>query len=671
MDNIIQSYLISLGAKVDQQSFKAFQSTLDSSDRSVSTFASTVGSTLAKSVAGVAGLFASAGFAISQFTSSIVENDMQIKRYAQSLWITEDQARRLSRATDALGASFQEIALIPALRDQFNQLNADAFAIATPGDFSESMDFLRDVEFQFTRLSNVVSYTTDWIAYYLGKNVDGPLGQIRQQMSDLVDSFITNAPTWGRYVAQAMNSVLQVIQTITRVGSGLYDTIMQVWDAFPQGAKIVIGALTAISAFMLAGPVGQVTALLTGAILLIDDYFAYIDGRKSSRTLAPVWERVQVVIGTISTMFDSAVEYVSEFLNSIDKTAVLEFFSGALESVQRTASNLIDVFSSFIGILGQFFSYVDQERAIRAFNSALDFSVSLAQAMYSVFDAVVQVLGGLYSTIENTGAIDSFSNAFWTLEEILFNVLDVITDLIGRFTQFINTLATDQTFRRWGEGLGRIVNSLLDRFTSLFGIVGRVTDKITGFLGGNTAYTPSGSAGEGQTWVRKSDNVNIEGLVDQAKDALGVLSDWFFQESGERLFVTSARDGSHAGGEYSHDNGWKFDVAADGAGDLLAEDPHLRNRFIDFAHSLGLTVLDEYEGRSADWTGGHLDVSAEGFQGVPQVSQTIEVSVNVAGTNASPTEIATQTANAVGQKLTPGRAAGIASFRMNQGVLST
>lgn len=121
----------------------------------------------------------------------------------------------------------------------------------------------------------------------------------------------------------------------------------------------------------------------------------------------------------------------------------------------------------------------------------------------------------------------------------------------------------------------------------------------------------SGSGFEGKSWVRNNDGVDLSNAKPNTITGLNHISDIFQKTTGKPLIVTSGNDSNiHAGGEFSHGNGWKVDVSGNGL-----EDPKIRYPFIKQCESLGITVRDEYDNPSPNSTGGHLDLTFNGYKG--------------------------------------------------------
>ena len=109
---------------------------------------------------------------------------------------------------------------------------------------------------------------------------------------------------------------------------------------------------------------------------------------------------------------------------------------------------------------------------------------------------------------------------------------------------------------------------------------------------------------EGSTWIKKN-GVSLEGTQYVTRNGIADLGEYYKKITGEPLLVTSGTDSGnlHVQGERSHGGGWKVDVASD-----WLENPENRAKFIQYAESKGIHVIDEYSNPSAKSTAGHLDL---------------------------------------------------------------
>lgn len=132
----------------------------------------------------------------------------------------------------------------------------------------------------------------------------------------------------------------------------------------------------------------------------------------------------------------------------------------------------------------------------------------------------------------------------------------------------------------------------------------------------NAVYRGENGGGEGKYWVRNPNmNVSTEGMRPESLNALDMLGKYFFDHTGKRLILNAGTNGDHAEGEFSHANGWKFDIIDQLAGDgaLFTADygkGSFLDQFIQYGRSLGLGMNFEGEGTSNV----HLDVAVDGTQ---------------------------------------------------------
>lgn len=120
-----------------------------------------------------------------------------------------------------------------------------------------------------------------------------------------------------------------------------------------------------------------------------------------------------------------------------------------------------------------------------------------------------------------------------------------------------------------------------------------------------------GMTGAGITWRKEVENVNTEGLQNNAKSAVYAMAAYFYKLTGQQMVVSSGL--REWGG---HVSGTKFDVVDSASSELLEKNVNgIRDKMIAYAQSIGLQVLDEYDNPSANATGGHLDINAKDFPG--------------------------------------------------------
>ncbi|MCM0759945.1 hypothetical protein M7775_15410 [Sporomusa sphaeroides DSM 2875] len=123
-------------------------------------------------------------------------------------------------------------------------------------------------------------------------------------------------------------------------------------------------------------------------------------------------------------------------------------------------------------------------------------------------------------------------------------------------------------------------------------------------------------SGASNSWRKEVENVNIDGLQDNAKSAIDALAAYFYEQTGRQMVVSSGLRTweSHPKGPGGHISGTKFDVVDAGDSRLLEDNVSgIRDKLIAYARNLGLKILDAYAGDEGPEAPGHLDFNAKDF----------------------------------------------------------
>lgn len=113
----------------------------------------------------------------------------------------------------------------------------------------------------------------------------------------------------------------------------------------------------------------------------------------------------------------------------------------------------------------------------------------------------------------------------------------------------------------------------------------------------------------GVSFIRETDNVDLENLTVNAKQALDYISKYFKSLTGRDLVVSSGYRTHQTTG--SHTTGNCFDVVDDRTHQTLEKDENgIRTKVIKEANRVGIKVLDEYVVDTEYKTGGHLHMDA-------------------------------------------------------------
>lgn len=340
---LIKEYLVGLGVKIDKPGFKEMESTINQTS---STISSATGS-WAKNFVSASGIIVTA---MASVTASVVglmtavsKQDLAMEKYSRQMLVSKDAALEMKQAIDALGESVQDIQITPELYNRYKALVTDGRNMKVGGDYEGTMKNFRDLIFEFTRLKQEAGYAMQWVGYYLMKYLSRPLEDAKKSFRNLNDSLIKNMPVWTEKVARALVYIINVGRHFWDLLKSIGKTIYDVWDAFPRGIKIAAAALAAFFVMLRASPLSRIIALVSTLLLLVDDYFGYMEGKQAA--MGPIWDKLNGYIDVakkkfsewgreLAPVWDEFVEYLIMAKDGVVNLA--EKISDWIEEVQNS-----------------------------------------------------------------------------------------------------------------------------------------------------------------------------------------------------------------------------------------------------------------------------------------------------------------------------------------------
>lgn len=302
MNDVLKEYLVSLGFEVNNPSYLKFKSLLKEIDDATNRNASGMSASYIKAATAVVGTIVSVGMATIGLITKVADADLEYQKFAMHMFMSKDAAKEMKIAIDALGESVEDIAWMPELRNRYYELIKQQRQMALPKDSSDQFRKARDIRFELTRLRMEATYGLQWIGYNFMRHMAGPIDQIHGKMKGLNEWIQQNMPEWSDKIARGLVVAVGIGESVFRVFRNVFDGLKQLWDMLPDwGKKIAVVVGVALA------PVSPMIKIVSAAILLIDDFFAYIDGRKSAKTLAPIWSALTKVLdfitrGIVATM---------------------------------------------------------------------------------------------------------------------------------------------------------------------------------------------------------------------------------------------------------------------------------------------------------------------------------------------------------------------------------
>lgn len=445
MSNIIEEYLVRLGVEVDQSAMKELDGGLKKIEGMVNKSTS-FGRNVLKAGGLLGGLFLSVVSSATALTTSMAQQDRQMATLGATMMVSKGQAMAMKSAIDALGVSIDEIQVNPELREQYTQLLRDGQRMAdSTGAYENAMRDVREVMFEFNRLKQEAQAALRWVAFYIIRDFSGPLQKVKGAMRSINEWIIQYLPKITRSIASGFGYIINMGVSFGRLVKTIWQRLVELWNSFSPGTKKAIAALTAMGAVLMAGPIGWITAGIAGILLLIDDFYGYLDGKDAA--FGPIWDEVLKWQTTASEWWDKLLESINTFTNYIEDS----------ETLKRYVRVLWDYWEAIF---------------------------ELAKV---IGELLVDGLADLFGYLDDTGTVNDSTAAFYDFNNGLLDIAETVTGLIKDFTELLKKLKGDPSAQNFWKGIKRIIDGIVDATTKAIKGIGRVASIVAALLKGDIA----------------------------------------------------------------------------------------------------------------------------------------------------------------------------------------
>lgn len=432
MDNVIESYLIALGVDIDKSDFAEAEGAIKQLSSSITSHSGQWVKASGIVVGAITGIVGS----ITGLVASAAKQDLAMQKYATSMMISTNQAVAMKEALDALGESAADVQTNMELRSRYNALLQDAQAISPDSDYGDMMKQVRDVMFEFTRLKQEASYAIKWISYYLVKDFIGPLDKAGFSLRSLNEYIQRNMPRITRNIADGLGYLVNIGLNFMRALKSLGSALLGIWDKLPHSIKVATIAMGAFFALLRASPIGRLVAVIGGLLLLLDDFYAYMDGKESE--LGPYWAKLIQFWNSISGYVDLATDAILNFANSLSESKELADFSNLLGEVVSVIWELITSIGVFVSdVLREFWNALKEQGLVS------DFSTSMKTLIHNFMDFVRVILEGVKAFskfLREIGKTESFKRFIRLIAKVIGLFWDLVTLIVGSLYNAISGL---------------------------------------------------------------------------------------------------------------------------------------------------------------------------------------------------------------------------------------
>lgn len=307
---VLRSYMIKLGVQVDSAAFDKMKTVLNDLEKVMGKHASSVAMQMTKGAGLTVGAYAAVMTSIGKLIQKVSEADMSYQLLAQKMYMSADAVKAFKQATDTLGNSIDEIAWNAELKERYVTLVADIQKLKVPEDAKDMMKQVRGIGFEFDRLKLASKLTLEQVAYNLLRLNKGELSDMSKTFTGWVDRVYERIPQVAKRIADFLQPFIDVGASAIRFlkefwdlllpirdGAGiLADKFKEIWAIIPDIVKQALILSGVLAFFLLGSPLAVGLAGIAAALLLIDDYMAFKEGRESLQALIPVWKTLEAVV---------------------------------------------------------------------------------------------------------------------------------------------------------------------------------------------------------------------------------------------------------------------------------------------------------------------------------------------------------------------------------------
>ena len=334
MSNILEEYLVRIGAEVDKDAFAG-------AAQAISNLSGMLGKlgTILKYGGIVVGL--------AKVTESVIDNikavasaDLEYQKLAQSMWVTKDTAKTLSVVLKTMGASQEDVAWVPELREQFFRLRQEMAELSTPADADNQLRWIRDIGYDVQSLQLKLKMFKEWVVYYLIKELQPYIKEFQEFIRWLNDKFGKSLPALARKVASVLASVVRVAMSLVKALKWVFEGIYNFIDALPSKTKALVAVFAVVGAAIMAGPFGLMMMAIGTALIMLEDFFGYLEGRESSNTLKPLWKWLTDENNPLRRLIEKLKEGIAFILEKLTELFEKVFTEERQEKLKKTVANI-------------------------------------------------------------------------------------------------------------------------------------------------------------------------------------------------------------------------------------------------------------------------------------------------------------------------------------------
>ena len=318
MENVLEEYLVKLGIQFDNNALKKAKGSVDDFKKKLEGMISK--NVYASATTNFVGAIGAITIEITKMVNQVAKADMQYQLLAQRMFMSVQATKAFTLASETMGHNLQEIAWNVELREKYFDLVDMVNKLEVPQESRDMLKQVRGIGHEFDRLKLAGKLATEWLAISLLNLNKGALTEIKTKLRSFTETIFDKIPMWSKQLAEFLDVPIKLALTVIRflgdikdvavpILSTIWDWLVKIWDMMaPWQKQLVILSGLLIAMFSpLLGPIAAATVALTTFFLLLEDFYAYSDGRKSSELLEPFWEFAEFLKFTLQKTILSVI----------------------------------------------------------------------------------------------------------------------------------------------------------------------------------------------------------------------------------------------------------------------------------------------------------------------------------------------------------------------------
>ena len=323
----LEEYLVSIGWKVDKNSFNEALSSLSQFKDTSKILSMNAGQLLLKAASSFIKIGWQVTKTIFDMSTAMAQTDITVERFARATASSERTARAYMRTMEALGqdaTSFEDLFLMTNEEyARFKDIYALSQRLEAPQGLQDTLVSIRDIQHEINKFKIILQYAGDWFVYFLGEQLGVEIDDLKQGLKGindyLVENIQPNTKKLAEFVAPFLRIIIEILTWLTKVGT----KIMEVGSE-SEVFETVCGLLDSIGNAL--STIFELLNLILG-----------LDGDLNS--LASTFEIIGVVLDTISTIINGIADTIKFIIALIKGENFVDAFeksySNTAESFNR------------------------------------------------------------------------------------------------------------------------------------------------------------------------------------------------------------------------------------------------------------------------------------------------------------------------------------------------